>query len=592
MKEFLKSLLASVLGTFLAGALCAFLLLVLIVAGLSASGGGAPTVTVRPGTLLVVGHGLVVNDTPAHGKAGLGALLGDEPRPTVDLYRALTALELAAKDRNIVGVVIAGEIEAGVVQLGELRQAIAAFRKESGKPVFAWIENGSQGEYYLASVADQVAMHPSGELELKGLAANNLYFGETLRTLGIGVQVTKVGKYKSAVEPFLGDRMSEPSREQATQLVQGVWSRLVGQIAQSRKLTNAALNRAADAGGIFPAKKALALKLVDALQQRDEFIERARKAGAAVDDSETSFRQVSLARYADKVQLPRGADKVAVVYAEGEIVDGWGGPGLVGGDRLARDLRVLRGDKSVKAVVLRVNSPGGSAFASDVVAREVGLLKAQGIPVVVSMGDVAASGGYYMGCVGDSIFALPNTITGSIGVFALLPNTQQLFGEKLGLNYETVELGELSAGWRPDRPLGEKERAVMQTMINEIYNDFLNTVAEGRNMSKSNVAALAEGRVYSAIDAKELHLIDDFGGINRAILAAARKSKTTEYRVVSYPEQEDWLSQLLNKEEMAKTQWAMAAKASGLPIETIKEAEKIQHLVGPQYLLPWSVKMH
>ena len=372
MKEFLKSLLASVLGTFLAGALSAFLLLVLIVAGLSSSSGGKPIVSVRPGTMLVVGHGLVVNDTPAHGKAGLGALLGDEPRPTVDLYRALTALELAAKDRNIVGVVIAGEIEAGVVQLGELRQAIAAFRKESGKPVFAWIENGSQGEYYLASVADQVAMHPSGELELKGLAANNLYFGETLRTLGIGVQVTKVGKYKSAVEPFLGDRMSEPSREQATQLVQGVWSRLVGQIAQSRKLTNAALNRAADAGGIFPAKKALALKLVDALQQRDEFIERARKAGAAVDDSETSFRQVSLARYADKVQLPRGADRVAVVYAEGEIVDGWGGPDEVGGDRLAFELRRLRADDRVKAVVLRVNSPGGSAFASDLIAREVG----------------------------------------------------------------------------------------------------------------------------------------------------------------------------------------------------------------------------
>jgi protease-4 len=294
-----------VLGTFLAGALCAFLLLVLIVAGLSASGGSAPTVTVRPGTLLVVGHGLVVNDTPAHGKAGLGSLLGDDPARRWTSTGRSPRSSWPPRDRNILGVVIAGEIEAGVVRSwANSAQAIAEFRKESGKPVFAWIENGSQGECYLASVADQIAMHPAGELELKGLAASNLYFGETLRTLGIGVQVTKVGKYKSAVEPFLGDRMSEPSREQSTRLVQGVWGRLVGQIAQSRKLTNASAQPRGRRRRRLPAKKALALKLVDTLQQRDEFIEKVRKAGAAVDDSETSFRQVSLARYADKVQLP------------------------------------------------------------------------------------------------------------------------------------------------------------------------------------------------------------------------------------------------------------------------------------------------
>jgi protease-4 len=549
MKEFLKSLLASVLGTFLAGALCAFLLLVLIVAGLSASGGGAPTVTVRPGTLLVVGHGLVVNDTPAHGKAGLGALLGDDPRPTVDLYRALAALELAAKDRNILGVVIAGEIEAGVVQLGELRQAIAEFRKESGKPVFAWIENGSQGEYYLASVADQIAMHPAGELELKGLAASNLYFGETLRTLGIGVQVTKVGKYKSAVEPFLGDRMSEPSREQSTRLVQGVWSRVVGQIAQSRKLTNAALNRAADAGGIFPAKKALALKLVDTLQQRDEFIEKVLKAGAAVDDSETSFRQVSLARYADKVQLPRGADKVAVVYAEGEIVDGWGGPDEVGGDRLAFELRRLRADARVKAVVLRVNSPGGSAFASDLIAREVALLRKKGLPVVVSMGDLAASGGYYIAARGSVIMADPATITGSIGVFGLQFNYEEL-AKKFHLGHDGVKTNRYADLGQAHRAAAADELALIQSMVDEVYEDFLKVVAEGRKLERDGVHELAQGRVWLGTDARERNLVDKFGGLREAIALAQSLAELKDAQLVQVPAlhegEESLLQQLLS----------------------------------------------
>jgi protease-4 len=534
MKEFLKSLLASVLGTFLAGALCAFLLLVLIVAGLGASGAGAPTVTVRPGTLLLVGHGLVVNDTPEHGSPGLGSLFGDDPRPTVDLYRALAALELAGKDRNIVGVVISGEIAAGVVQLGELRKAIAEFRKETGKPVFAWIENGDQAEYYLASVADQVWMHPAGELELKGLASTHMYFGETLKTLGIGVQVTKVGKYKSAVEPFLGDRMSDPSREQATQLVQGVWSRLVGQIAQSRKLTNAALNRAADAGGLFPAKQALAQKLVDGLLQRDEFIERMRKAGAAADEGRTSFRQVSLAQYAGKVQLPRGSDRVAVVYAEGEIVDGWGAPDEVGGDRLAFELRRLRGDERVKAVVLRVNSPGGSAFASDLVAREVALLRKKGLPVVVSMGDVAASGGYYIAARGTVIMADPATITGSIGVFGLQFNYEEL-ARKFHLAHDGVKTNRFADLGQSHRAATPEELALIQGMVDEVYEDFLKVVAEGRKLQRDAVHEIAQGRVWLGASARERELVDKFGGLRDAIALAKSLAELKEAELVQVP---------------------------------------------------------
>jgi len=546
MKEFLKSLLASVLGTFLAGALCAFLLLVLIVAGLSSSGAGVPTVSVRPGTFLLIGNGLVVNDTPEHGSPGLGSLLEQDKRPTVDLYRALAGLELAAKDRNIAGVVIAGELEAGVVQLGELRRAVDEFRKASGKPVLAWIENGTQGEYYLASVADKIAMHPAGELELKGLASTHLYFGETLKTLGVGVQVTKVGKYKSAVEPYIGDHMSEPSREQTTLLVKGVWNRLLGQIAQSRKLTNAALNRAADAGGVFGGRKALELKLVDALSQRDEFIERVRKAGAAADETKTSFRQVSLAQYAGKVQLPRGADRVAVVYAEGEIVDGWGGLDEVGGDRLAFELRQLRADPKVKAVVLRVNSPGGSAFASDLIAREVALLRQKEIPVVVSMGDLAASGGYYIAARGSVIMADQATITGSIGVFGLHFNYEEL-AKKIGLGHDGVKTNRYADLGQMHRAATPEELSLIQAMVDDVYEDFLKVVAGGRKLERDQVHEIAQGRVWLGVDARPINLVDKFGGLREAIALAKSLANLKDAELLQVPALHEGNESLLQK---------------------------------------------
>jgi protease-4 len=334
----------------------------------------------------------------------------------------------------------------------------------------------------------------------------------------------------------------------------------------------------------------LKLKLVDALQYESDARQAVASACKMIPSKAKWF---SFAKYAkDADPYPYSENKIAVIYAVGDILPGKQNPNeQIGSASFIKTLQKVKNDNDIKAIVIRINSPGGSAYASDEMAHEI--IECKKVkPVMISFGDVSASGGYYMGCVGDSIFALPNTITGSIGVFALLPNTKELFGEKLGLNYQTVELGDFSAGWRPDRPLNEKEQAMMQTMINDIYDDFLTTVANGRKMNKADVAALAQGRVYSAIDAKSLGLIDEFGGIDRAILAAARKSKTKEYRVVCYPEQSDWLSQLLNKEEMAKSQWAMAAKVSGLHVQTIREAEKIQQLIGPQYLLPWSVKMH
>jgi protease-4 len=564
MKDFFKSVLASALGTFIAGMATCILIVIAVVALVSSAGNRPETATavVKPKTILLIGNDLSINDTPAYGTPGLSDLLGGGAGPTLDLLRALEAVDLAAKDKNIVGLLLSGHLQAGLVQKTELRQAIVEFKK-TGKPVIAWIENGSQGEFYMASIADKIYIHPAGEVEFKGLASFNTYYGETFKQLGVGVQVTKVGKYKSAVEPFLGDRMSEPAREQEELLLGNIWKRVVADVASARKLSQAALIRAANTGGVFNAEKALNLKLVDGVLQRDELIERMRKAGAGADESNTSFRQVSLSKYANKVKLPQGGGRVAVVYAEGEIVDGWGSPEDVGGDRLAHDLRLLRGDEHVKAVVLRVNSPGGSAFASDIVAREVSLLRAKGLPVVVSMGDVAASGGYYIAAKGSVIMADPSTITGSIGVFGLHFNYEEL-AKKISLGTDGVKTARYADLLEMHRAASPEELAVIQIMVDGVYEDFLKIVAEGRKMTRDDVHEIAQGRVWIGSMAKEIKLVDRFGGLRDAIKLAGQMAKLSSIEIVQVPSlhsgRENFLQKILSNDE---NESPLFAKTSG-----------------------------
>ena len=547
MKDFFKSVLASALGAFVAGVATCFLLLVLVIGLLSSVGQRTETagITLRSKTFLVIGNDLAIHDTPQHGTPGLGELLGGGAGPSVDLLRALEAIDLAAKDPNIVGLLLTGRLEAGLVQKSELRRAIAKF-KDSGKPVIAWMENASQGEYYFGSIAQKIYLHPAGEVEFKGLASFNSYFGATFRQFGIGVQVTKVGKYKSAVEPFLSDRMSAPAREQEELLLGGIWSRVVSEVATSRKLAMPALAKAANTHGYFTAQKALSLKLIDGLLQRDELVERLWKEGAGKDESGTSFRQVSLGRYAGKVRLPHGGDRIAVVYAEGDIVDGWGSPAEVGGDRLAHDLRTLRGDPKVKAVVLRVNSPGGSAFASDIVAREVALLRRKKIPVVVSMGDVAASGGYYISARADVIMADPSTITGSIGVFGLHFNYEEL-AKKVGLGTDGVKTGRFADLLEMHRAATPEELAVVQISVDGVYEDFLKIVAEGRKMDRDAAHEIAQGRVWIGNMAKEIRLVDKFGGLRDAIRVATELAGVTRPELVQVPSLHSGRENLLEK---------------------------------------------
>ena len=547
MKEFFKSVFASAIGTILAIAAGCFLLAVLVVSLASSAGGNHESVgvAVKPKTMLVIGGDLTINDTPAHGAPGLDAFLLGGSGPELDLLRALEAIDLATKDRNIAGILLNGPLSAGIAQKAELRQAIAAF-KTSGKPVLAWIENGSQGEYYLSSVADKVFVHASGEIELKGLSSYHMYFGETLKLLGVGVQVTKVGKYKSAVEPYIGDAMSQPAREQSEALMGGIWKRILGEMAKSRAQGTATLARHVNSAGIFSATKAVELKLADRAMHRDEMVKQVIAAGAGADESGTSFLQVGLHRYAGKVSLPHGGGRIAIVYAEGEIVDGWGSPGDVGGDRLARDLRLLRGDKRVKAVVLRVNSPGGSAFASDVVAREVGLLRKKDIPVVVSMGDVAASGGYYIAAKANLIMADPSTITGSIGVFGLHLNYGEL-AKKISLGTDGVKTARFADLLAEHRAATPEELAVVQTAVDGIYEDFLRIVADGRGMKRDGVHEIAQGRVWLGEDAKGLRLVDKLGGLRDAIKEAKALAKLERIELIQVPALHSGRDNLLQK---------------------------------------------
>lgn len=514
----------------------------------------------------------------------------DESDPSLGLNQILNGLKKAEKDPQVKGLLIdCGGYMGGMATAEEIRQALIHFQK-SGKSILAYSGLYTELGYYIASATQTVTCNPKGMLEFDGISSKIVMYKGLFDKLGVDFQVFKVGKYKSAVEPFIQTGMSDENRQQITQYIESLYRYQLSEIAISRKIPMDSLwNIAMHAQAQLP-KNALRMQLFDKLLYETEA--RQTLVGSTKLNGNNSIWHsfYEYAKEADPYEFSE--NKIAVVYAVGDILPGKQNPNnQIGSTTFIKNLKLAQNDADVKAIVVRINSPGGSAFASDEIAHEI--LNCKKVkPVIVSFGDVSASGGYYMGCVGDSIFALPNTITGSIGVFALLPNTQELFGDKLGLKYETVELGDISAGWRPDRALNDKEKAMMQTMINAIYDDFIGTVAMGRKMTREQVAALAEGRVYSAIDAKKLGLIDGFGGLDRAILSASRKSKTPSYRVVYYPEEKDWISSLFDKEDMAQSQWAAASKASGLPVNTIKEAQKIQQLIGPQYLLPWSVKMH
>lgn len=524
MREFLKYTFASLVALliFMGVSVGGLVFLVL----LAASRDPAPRIKDR--TVLSVDLGIDIVDTPASETVNLFA---SNDTPSISLKAALDAIDQAAKDDRIVALYLQGGASpsgtsVGYAALKELRGALLRF-KATGKKVIAYDLNVDEQEYYLTSVADTILLHPFGSFEVNGFSSQGTFFTGALEKFGIGVQVTRVGRYKSAVEPFLLTKRSPENQQQTQQLLGDLWSDFLVSVSKERKLTPRQLQAIADQNGILEAENALKRGLVTKLAYEDEVINNLQQIGAKNEDGQ-SFREVELKTYAKLAQrqLRRSrsaSNKIAVVYAEGSIVNGRGESTQVGGDRFARLLRKLREDDDVKAVVLRVNSPGGSATASEIIQREM-ILTRKVKPVVVSMGSVAASGGYWISTYSDRIFAESNTITGSIGVFGLLPNVQKLANNN-GITWDVVKTGRFADLQTITRPKTPQELALIQQSVDRIYDQFLTKVAESRNVSKAKIAQIAQGRVWSGKRAKELGLVDEIGGLDAAIQDAAKRAK-------------------------------------------------------------------
>jgi protease-4 len=536
---------------------------------------------VLPGSYLVLDLSTNFSDAPPH--LDLAALGGREE--SLQLRAATRSLRAAATDERITGVYLTGDLNpagygSGHAALRELRAALLAFR-EAGKPVVAYLTFASTRTYYVASAASDLALDPYGMILLPGLAAEPMFFAGAFEKVGINVQVTRAGKYKSAVEPFTRREMSAENREEVRELLQDLWDSLLGEIGTSRGVTAAQVQAVVDQEGLIRAAEALGAKLIDRTAYRDEIYD-ALKAKTGRAGSEKPFKQVTLAAYARQLKpasalpAPRRvegvepgsgkAGRIAIVYAEGEIVDGEGSPDEIGGARLSRELRKLRQDKNVRAVVLRVNSPGGSAASSEVVQREVRLLRREK-PVVVSMGSYAASGGYWISAYADRIFAEPTTITGSIGVFGMQFDVQRL-ADSLGVTFDRVKTGRFADAMTVSRPKTPEEMAVLQRMVDWIYGEFLAKVAEGRNLPPDKVAAIAQGRVWSGADALAHGLVDELGGLDAALAYAAGKAGlAADYRVVEIPRERELVEAI---QELIEKAVPGAARVTAGPLEELR----------------------
>lgn len=539
---------------------------VLIIGGIIASAGKTPSIDVRQGSVLVVDLDRPLSDMPT--KPERRSFFDDALEPgggALPLRSAIVGIRAAADDDRISGILLRGNVggdglRSGYAALRELRAALAAFAA-SKKPIHAYLVNPDVATYYVASAATRVTIDPFGSLLFPGLASEQVFLTGLFEKYGIGIQVSRVGRYKAAVEPFTRRDMSPENRQQVASYLGDLWSEVKRGVAQSRRTDTVALQAVVDAQGIVLPADAQTAKLVDRVAYFDVVLADLQqlagvagdaKRGSGDQPGETTTRAARLAAAIDAPALPQitldtyaplavakerligGSQAVAIVYAEGDIVDGEGAPGQIGGASLSRTLRGLRTDAQVKAVVLRVNSPGGSAVASEQIQRELSLIAKQK-PVVVSMSSLAASGGYWISTAARRIFAEPNTITGSIGVFSLVPNIKSL-ANRQGVTFDTVKTGRYADLFTIARPRTEAELAVLQRGTDAVYAAFLERVATARALSPDSVRAIAEGRVWSGVQAQRLGLVDSLGGLAEALKSAATLAKITgDYDVREYP---------------------------------------------------------
>lgn len=546
MKDFFKFTLATLTGIVLSGIVLFIIGIATLVGIISSS--DTETVVKKNSVMMLDLKGTLVERTQESLEGLLGKFTG-EAGNIYGLDDILASIKKAKENDNIKGIYIqASWLDAPYASLQAIRTALEDF-KESGKFVVAYSDNYTQGLYYLSSVADKVMLNPKGMIEWRGLASAPIFYKDLLQKLGIEMQVFKVGTYKSAVEPFTSTEMSPANKEQVTAFIGSTWNQILDGVSASRKIEKDSLNAYADRMLMFyPSDESVKCGLADTLIYQNNVRSYLKTLVKISEDDRLPILGLDdMINIKKSVPKDKSGDILAVYYASGEITDYDGSAtsdeGIVG-SKMIRDLRKLKEDDNVKAVVLRVNSPGGSAFASEQIWHAVKELKANK-PVIVSMGDYAASGGYYISCAADSIIAEPTTLTGSIGIFGMIPNVKGLT-EKIGLTFDVVKTNKFSDFGNLMRPVNGDERALLQMMISQGYDLFVSRCAEGRHMTKEGIEKIAEGRVWTGEMAKGIGLVDELGGIDKALEIAARKAELKGYTIVSYPTKKDILSTLLD----------------------------------------------
>ena len=578
MKQFLKYTLATIVGVIVAS-LLGFLIMFGILGAIAGSSDKATEIKENTVYQLDLSGILVDRSDDNPFEAVFAEAMGQQTQAQLGLDDVLSNIEKAKKNENIKGIYLkGGTLIGGMASMKEIRDALVDFKK-SGKFVIAYADTYMQSNYYLASVADKVLINPEGMLEFKGLAGELMFFKNTLDKLGVEMQVIKVGTFKSAVEPYINTKMSDANREQVTVYMNSIWNTMLTEISGSRKISVDSLNAYADEMMLFqPTIKSKEYALVDSLVYADEvdsIIKNYNKEYKIV-------KNTAMTKLADDSKFEKS--KVAVIYAVGGI-DGGDNSGIVS-DKLVETINDAAKDDAIKSVVLRVSSPGGSAYGSEQIWRALSKLKEKK-PLVVSMGDYAASGGYYISCMADVIVAQPNTITGSIGIFGLIPNIQGL-NEKLGLSYDGVKTNELGDAISLNRPFRPEERDLMQNYVNRGYELFVKRCADGRKKTTDQIKAIAEGRVWTGVDALKIGLVDKIGGLDEAIVIAAKKAKLTAYNVKELPVKEDFATKLMKGFGEDIETRIMKAQL-GEQYKVFKEIRNVQKLNGIQARLPYEL---
>lgn len=585
MKDFFKFTLASVLGIVLAGIIFTIIGIVSLVGMVASSD---TETNVQENSILYLNlEGTLserVEDNPFQGFMG-------ETFTSYGLDDILSSIQKAKDNENIKGIYLQPSVfVAEYPSLEEIRKALADF-KESGKFIVAYSDQYTQEMYYLASVADKIIVNPQGSIAFHGLASQPMFYTDLLKKVGIEMQIFKVGTYKAAVEPFIATEMSDANREQISVYLNSIWGCILEVISESRNISIEKLNQFADnMMDLKMAEEYVACGLADTLMYKDGVLDYLKTmVGCEKDDNLRTLSIEDMKNVKRNIPLDKSGNIIAVYYAFGEIGSTLSSEEGINPEKVINDLRKIREDDSIKALVFRVNSPGGSAYGSEQIWREIALMKEKK-PVIVSMGDYAASGGYYISCAADYIVANPTTLTGSIGIFGMFPNFGGLMNDKLGLHFDMVKTNKFADFGSINRPFNEGEKEIMQNYINNGYELFVKRCADGRGMSSEAIKKIAEGRVWTGVAAKELGLVDELGGLDKALGIAAQKAEVDSYSVINFPSPENPIMSLLNKSKEDYIQ-GQISNAMGKYHHYIEFIQNIQNMDHIQARMPFDLRV-